>query len=172
MKLHITKRHNELVETEYELPVYLYFQDEFSSDTLVKVFEGNNGKLSAITVSWENFSLSIKHETLYVVEDRRLESCITTEKHFNEIYQDALEALNKYVYGYGEQKYKFNREQAKEAGFFESMIANTWFREDTESLFCATKDGFVKISGSKKDLPKNKEGNVITNKSTNETKNN
>jgi hypothetical protein len=171
MKLHITKRHNELVETEYELPVYLYFQDEFSNDTLVKVFEGNNGKLSAITVCHENFSFSITQEALYLVEDIRLESCITTEKHFNEMYEEALMMFNTTVYGCGEQKYKFNREQAEASGFIESMIANTWFREDTESLFSATKDGFVKISGSKEDLPKDKDGNIVLNKTLMKPKN-
>ena len=71
-----------------------------------------------------------------------------------------------------DERRKFNREQAEADGFIESMIANTWFREDTESLFSATKDGFVKISGSKKDLPKDKDGNIVLNKNTNETKNN
>jgi hypothetical protein len=32
---------------------------------------------------------------------------------------------------------KFNLQQAEADGFIESMIANTWFRDDSENLFAA-----------------------------------
>jgi hypothetical protein len=51
--------------------------------------------------------------------------------------------------------------KAKTDGFIESLIANTWFREDSENLFCLTADGFIKRGGSKKNLQKDLDGNII-----------
>lgn len=58
------------------------------------------------------------------------------------------------------EKYKFSTEQAKADGFIESIVYNTWFREDTNKLYAATSKGFVVIGGSKEFLPKDENGKI------------
>lgn len=90
-KLKITKRKIEQIETEYELPVYLYFQDEMCNDTVIKVTENK-----AIIVFQENSSFGIKVDSDYLVEDYVLSKVLTTEDHFNQVYKEALLAINNY----------------------------------------------------------------------------
>ncbi|MFM2204517.1 MAG: hypothetical protein RLZZ605_1481 [Bacteroidota bacterium] len=59
------------------------------------------------------------------------------------------------------EPYKFSTEQAEKDGFIESIIPNTWFRKDSEHLYSATAKGFVKKSGSKENLPKDENGNIL-----------
>ena len=88
MKLKVTKREYKEVETDLDLPVYLYFQDELCNDELVKITEKEK-----ITVKYDYNILTISVETNFIVEDFIFESCQTTEKHFNEIYSEALKYL-------------------------------------------------------------------------------
>lgn len=92
MKLKIIKREHKEVETDLELPVYLYFQDELCNDELVKLT--NKEK---ITIKYDYNSLSILVEANYHVEDIDFERFLTTEQHFNETYIEALKNLSDVV---------------------------------------------------------------------------
>lgn len=90
MKLKVLKRENKEVETDLELPVYLYFQDEFSNDEVVKITE--KGK---ITVKFDFSGVTISVDERYFVEDYEVnERSLTSERHFNELYSSAMDYLN------------------------------------------------------------------------------
>jgi hypothetical protein len=88
MKLKVIKREYKEVETNLDLPVYLYFQDELCNDELVKITEKEK-----ITVKYDYNILTISVETNFIVEDFIFEGRQTTEKHFKEIYSEALKHL-------------------------------------------------------------------------------
>jgi hypothetical protein len=94
MKLKIIKREYREIETDLELPVYLYFQDELCNDELVKISEKEK-----ITIKYYYNSFSITVETDFHIEDLNFERCLTTEKHFNETYSEALKQLSDSVNG-------------------------------------------------------------------------
>lgn len=89
MKLKVIKREYKEVETNLDLPVYLYFQDELCNDELVKITEKEK-----ITIKYEYNTFSISVESDYQIEDMNFKMCQTTEKHFNEIYTEALKQLS------------------------------------------------------------------------------
>ncbi len=89
MKLKIIKREYKEVETNLELPVYLYFQDELCNDELVKITEKEK-----ITIKYDYNSFIISVEINFIIEDLNFERCKTTEKHFNETYSEALKQLS------------------------------------------------------------------------------
>lgn len=88
MKLKIIKRESKEVETNLELPVYLYFQDEMCNDELIKITEKEK-----ITIKYAYNSFTISLETNFFIEDLNFERCQTTESHFNETYLEALKQL-------------------------------------------------------------------------------
>lgn len=76
------------VETQYELPVYLYFQDELCYDTVVKL-EEYEGRLVKTMVQYSRKGVQIsKVHNSTVNEFSNL--AVTTGEHFNEVYQTAL----------------------------------------------------------------------------------
>jgi len=89
MKLKIIKREYKEVETNLELPVYLYFQDELCNDELVKITEKEK-----ITIKYDYNSFIISVEPNFKIEDLNFERYQTTEKHFNETYSEALKQLS------------------------------------------------------------------------------
>ena len=89
MKLKIIKREHREIETDLELPVYLYFQDELCNDEVVKITEKEK-----ITIKYYYNSFTITVETDFHIEDLNFERCLTTEKHFNETYSEALKQLS------------------------------------------------------------------------------
>jgi hypothetical protein len=89
MKLKIIKREHKEVETALDLPVYLYFQDEFCNDELVKITEKEK-----ITIKYKNDGFMISVETNFYIEDLNFTRHQTTEKHFNETYKEALQQLS------------------------------------------------------------------------------
>jgi hypothetical protein len=88
MKLKVIKREILKVETDLELPVYLYFQDELCNDELVKITEKEK-----ITIKYNYDSLIISVETNFIIEDLNFERHLTTENHFNETYSEAIKQL-------------------------------------------------------------------------------
>ena len=92
MKLKVVKRDIKEVETEYDLPVYLYFQDEMCNDELVKITEDKK-----ITIKYQLSTLTITVESNFWVEDVCFERCLTTPEHFNEVYTEAIEQLSEAV---------------------------------------------------------------------------
>lgn len=89
MKLEIIKREYKEVETDLELPIYLYFQDELCNDELVKITEKEK-----ITIRYDYNSFIISVETNFTIAELNLERCQTTENHFNETYSEALKRLS------------------------------------------------------------------------------
>lgn len=89
MKLKIIKREHKEVETDLELPVYLHFQDELCNDELVKITEKEK-----ITIKHEFYSFKIEVEYKFHVEELNFERFLTTESHFNEVYEEALKHLH------------------------------------------------------------------------------
>lgn len=55
----------------------------------------------------------------------------------------------------------FTIEEAKTYGLIESIVANKWFINGSDHLYTATAKGFVKIGGSKQNLPKDNNGNIL-----------
>ena len=94
MKLKIIKREYREIETDLELPVYLYFQDELCNDEVVKITEKEK-----ITIKYYYNSFTISVETGFQIENLNFERCLTTEKHFNETYSEALKQLSDSVNG-------------------------------------------------------------------------
>ena len=92
MKLKVLKRERKEVETEYDLPVYLYFQDEMCNDELVKITENLK-----ITIKHDLFGFNINVLNYSFIEDVNFERCLTTESHFNQIYEEALKYLSNAV---------------------------------------------------------------------------
>jgi hypothetical protein len=91
MKLKIIKREYQIVETDLDLPIYLYFQDEFNQDELIKITE--HGK---ITIKYDINKLTISVDSDYQIESYMIsERALTHEDHFNRVYQEALEYLRK-----------------------------------------------------------------------------
>lgn len=90
MKLKVLKRENKEVETDLELPVYLYFQDELCNDEVIKITER-----AKITVKFDFNGVNISVDENYFVEDYEVdERNLTSEKHFNELYSSAMDYLN------------------------------------------------------------------------------
>lgn len=93
MKLKVLKRQNVEIETDLELPVYLYFQDELSYDKVVKITENER-----VEISYTYGGLSISTEHNFFVEDWEISKTnLTTEKHFLEIYNEALKSFSECV---------------------------------------------------------------------------
>lgn len=92
MKFKYIKRTIEEVETDLELPIYLYFQDDLGYDTLIKITDDKK-----ITIKYEPFGMNISIESRFSFEDFNFERCLTTEKHFNQIYSEALEYISESI---------------------------------------------------------------------------
>jgi len=92
MKLKIIKREHKEVETNLELPVYLYFQDEYCNDEWIKITDKEK-----ITIKYYYYNFTISVETDFYVEDLDFNRYLTTENNFNEIYLNALKQLNNAV---------------------------------------------------------------------------
>jgi len=94
MKLKILQREHKEVETEFDLPVYLYFQGEYSDDEYIKITEK-----SKIKIKSEHNSFSITVEANRFTEAFDFERHLITEEDFNERYLDALKFISNSVEG-------------------------------------------------------------------------
>ncbi len=92
MKFKYIKRTTEEVETDLELPIYLYFQDDLCYDTLIKVTDDKK-----ITVKYELFEIKILVETRFSFEELNFGRYLTTEEHFNQAYNEALEYISESI---------------------------------------------------------------------------
>ena len=89
MKLKIYKRTTQEVESELELPVYLYFQDEWGNDELIMITEEYQ-----IRVKYDYCSVLIEKSRSLPIEEWHVQHNLTTRKHFMEIYREALESVS------------------------------------------------------------------------------
>ncbi len=90
MKLKIIKRQITEVETDIDLPVYLYFQDELCNDELIMITENYQLK-----VKYSYCSLVIEKSESLPIEEHCIEHNLTTREHFMEVYNEALQSVSK-----------------------------------------------------------------------------
>lgn len=89
MKFKIKKRTIETVETNLELPLYLYFQGELMEETYYKIAE--NG---VIKISLDFFGAKIETMEEYFGEDFDHLNNITTEEDFKEVLGSVIDEIN------------------------------------------------------------------------------
>jgi hypothetical protein len=89
MKFRIYKRKIEVVDTEYELPLYLYFQGELMEQEFYKITEN-----SVIKLSFNFFGGKIETMEEFIGEDRNYKDDITTKEHFDEAYNSIIGTIN------------------------------------------------------------------------------
>ena len=81
-------------ELDLEYPYYLYFQSEMYEDELVKVFPNYE-----IVVKYETGSFKIEKRRYPFYEEHQIINNLTNEKHFNDVFEEALEQLEDYKKG-------------------------------------------------------------------------
>lgn len=86
MKLKVLKL--EEVETDYELPLYLYCQGEFFEEEYIKITDKEK-----ITIKTDYYTFSISVETNFKVHDMNFEKNVITEELFNEMLEWAISVL-------------------------------------------------------------------------------
>jgi CRISPR/Cas system-associated protein Cas10 (large subunit of type III CRISPR-Cas system) len=77
-------------EIELEYPIYLYFQSELDEDEVVKAFP--NYKISVL---FTVFGVKIIQEKYYGYSESQVRENLTTEEHFNEAFEEALQHIVK-----------------------------------------------------------------------------
>lgn len=89
MKLKTIKREFKEIETDLELPVYLYFQDELCNDELIMITDEYQLK-----VKYSYCSLVIEKSKSLPIEEHYSQNNLTTKEHFMEIYNEALKSVS------------------------------------------------------------------------------
>ena len=89
MKLKIIETKSETIETEFDLPVYFYYQDEDCHDEYVMVTEKEK-----ISVKYTYFGFNISVANHYFLGENDL-TCITKKEYFDNFLKEALEDLSK-----------------------------------------------------------------------------
>lgn len=106
MNLKTVKYTQEVIETKYELPVYLYFQDEWCNDELVMITDKNK---TTVKYGTNGFTIEVIEDC--VIGDINLENAITTKEHFEITLNEALNDLLSYK---TESKEKFLKDTCEE----------------------------------------------------------
>ncbi len=75
-------------ELDLEYPFFLYFQSELCEDEVVKVYPDYK-----ISVFFTIFGVKIKQEKNYGYTEHQIVNNLTTEEHFNDMFEEALEHL-------------------------------------------------------------------------------
>ncbi len=91
MNLQILKR--ETVDSGIKLPVYFHLEGELLEDTYIKITEEYQLK-----VVFEYQGVKIEKSAVRPVEQHWIEYNRTTEEHFNEMYEEALETFRSTCY--------------------------------------------------------------------------
>lgn len=75
-------------ELDLEYPCYLYFQDEMCNDELIKVLHEYE-----VVVKYEVGGLKIEKRWFPFYEEYQIMNNLTTEEHFNDVFNEAVEQL-------------------------------------------------------------------------------
>jgi len=75
-------------ETEFEYPVYLYFQDEDCLDELVKIEEHFQ-----TTIKYSHFGVKIEKTSLFSINEFFLINNQTSKEHFEKVLAEAKNNL-------------------------------------------------------------------------------
>lgn len=89
MKLKTIKREISEIETELELPVFLYFQDELCNDEVIMI-----DKDYQLKVKYSYGSLVIEKSESLAIEEHYVQHNLTTKEHFMEVYNEALKSIS------------------------------------------------------------------------------
>jgi hypothetical protein len=89
-KVKIIERKVTEKETQYDYPIYLYFQGESCDDELVMVAQDFHLK-----VKWDFVGVSIERNQGFAIEEHYLKNNLTTREHFLEFYNNAIDCFNK-----------------------------------------------------------------------------
>ena len=94
-KVKVVTREVKEKELNLEYPIFLYFQDELCYDELVAILD----EKCKITVKYDVFEFTIKYENKFKLEEYLvIEKNLTTKKHFDEAYKEAIKIINSKVY--------------------------------------------------------------------------
>lgn len=77
-------------ELDLEYPYFLYFQSELGEDELVKVFDKYK-----ISIFFTFFGVEIKQEKHYGYKEYQILNNLTTEEHFDDSFEEALQTIVK-----------------------------------------------------------------------------
>ena len=89
-KVKIIERKVTEKETQYDYPIYLYFQDESGNDECIMVEENYQVK-----VKIDFLNVEIERGDGFAIEEHYLKNNLTTREHFLELYKNAIECFNK-----------------------------------------------------------------------------
>lgn len=95
MKLKITEIEAKEIETELELPVYFYFQDDFDFPELVMIAENYQ-----ITIKFEFHGIVTIEKSSFIrkIDSYHLKNNLTTKNRFLREYREALKIIKSYVH--------------------------------------------------------------------------
>lgn len=91
MKLKTRRQKTVEKETDLELPIYLYFQDESCNDEYIKVTESS---VTKVTQNYFGFTIDISTLGKGVIEEHYLRD-ICTKKEFDDALYNAIEYLKR-----------------------------------------------------------------------------
>lgn len=77
-------------ELDLEYPIYLSFQDELCYDTLVKLYLNYE-----LVVSFDVFGVKIEKRQNPFYEEHQILNNLTTEEHFNNAFEEAVQQIVK-----------------------------------------------------------------------------
>lgn len=90
MKVTVKERVETEKELDLEYPYFLYFQSELGEDEVVKVYPKYK-----ISVFFTIFGVEIKQEKHYGYAEHQILNNLTTEEHFDDSFEEALQHLVK-----------------------------------------------------------------------------
>jgi hypothetical protein len=88
-KVTVVENKRVVKETEYDYPVYLYFQDEDCNDELIMVTEKYQ-----IRVKHDFLSLTIEKSEGFLLLEHYLNNNQTTNTHFLDVYNEAIKFIS------------------------------------------------------------------------------
>lgn len=90
MKVTVKEQVETIKELDLEYPYFLYFQSELGEDEIIKVFDKYK-----ISVFFTVFGVEIKQEKHYGYSEHQILNNLTTEEHFDDSFEEALQHLVK-----------------------------------------------------------------------------
>ena len=79
-------------ETNFEYPIYLYFQDEDCHDELVLIQENYQ-----VQVKYTYDGLSITQGSIFRLEEHYLSNNQTTKEHFEQVFKEAIQQISERI---------------------------------------------------------------------------
>lgn len=94
-KVKVITREVKEKELDLEYPIFLHFQDELWHEELIAILD----EKCKITIKYDLFELTIKYQNRFKLEEYLItEKNLTTKKHFDEAYKEAIKTINNKLY--------------------------------------------------------------------------